>query len=506
MPAVTSSPSFRPARNLAQLTEQVQHDLARLNYPAENWVPPKPGPDGKEMLDVLIVGAGMCGQTVAFALLQLGVRNFRIVDRAVRAREGPWGTFARMNMLRSPKYLTGPDLGVPSLTYRAWHEAKFGLEHWSKLHKIDRLEWLNYLQWVRAQTGIGVENQTSLEHLTPSEERLHIELHRQVDPAGFGAAIEKIYARKVVLALGREGSGALRWPQFPSFDARSRNLHGRIFHSADDIDFEQWRGKQVAVLGAGASAFDNAAQALESGARKVEVFVRRTILPQVNKSKWTAFPGFMQGFHHLSDEQRWRIYSYIFDEQVPPPWESIVRCDRHPNFSLHLSSPWLDLNSTANEVFVTMMQGQQSFDAVILATGFEVDLLERVELGAIREHVLLWSDRISEEDRLEHPEAARFPYLGEGFELLARAPEAPAAIGQIHVFNHGSTISHGALAGDIPGLATGARRVAEAIARDLFTADAEDHYQQLLAHDEPELLNTRFFVPPENRNSPSEDH
>ncbi len=498
-------PSYRPARTLGQLAEQAKHDLARLNFPAENWVTPQHGPDGKEMLDVLIVGAGMCGQTVAFALLQLGVRNIRIIDRAAPAREGPWGTFARMQILRSPKHLTGPDLGVPSLTYRAWHEAKFGLEHWSKLHKIDRLEWLNYLQWLRERTGVQVENLTSLEQLTPVDERLHAQLHRQVDTAGFGAAIEKIYARKVVLALGRDGSGALRWPQFPSFDPRSRNLHGRIFHSADEIDFEQWRGKHIAVLGAGASAFDNAALALETGARKVDLFVRRPLLPQVNKSKWTAFPGFMQGFHNLSDEQRWRIYSYIFDEQVPPPWESIVRCDRHPNFNVQLASPWLDLNSTADQVFVTQLQGEQSFDAVILATGFEVDLLERSELSALRNQILLWSDRISEEDRLEHPEAARFPYLGEGFELLAREPGAPSSIGQIHLFNHGSTVSHGALAGDIPGLATGARRIAEAIARDLFTIDAEDHYQQLLAHDEPELLNTRFFVPPEHRDSSSED-
>lgn len=491
--------NYRTARSLAHLAEQVQQDLSRLNFPAENWVPPHLGPDGKRMIDVLIIGAGMCGQTVAFALMQLGVRNIRVIDRAEPGREGPWGTFARMNILRSPKHLTGPDLGIPSLTYRAWHEAKFGTDHWSKLHKIDRQEWLNYLNWVRARVGVPVENNTSLVHLIPSEERLHAELHRQVDPAGYGAAIEKIYARKVVLALGREGSGGLRWPQLPSFDARSRAKHGRVFHSADSIDFEQWRGKHIAVLGAGASAFDNAACALESGARKVDLFVRRPILPQVNKSKWTSFPGFMQGFQNLSDEQRWRFYSHIFNEQVPPPWESIVRCDRHPSFSIQLNSPWLDLNDTADTVFVTTMQGEQKYDAAILATGFDVDMLARNELSGISEHVLLWSDRISEEDRLEHPEAARFPYLGDDFELLTRTPEAPAAIGQIHLFNHGSTISHGALAGDIPGLATGARRVAEAIARNLFTADAEEHYQRLLAHDEPELLNTRFYVPPEDR-------
>ena len=38
--------------------------------------------------------------------------------------------YARMDTLRSPKTLTGPALGVPSLTFRAWYEAKYGLDAW----------------------------------------------------------------------------------------------------------------------------------------------------------------------------------------------------------------------------------------------------------------------------------------------------------------------------------------------------------------------------------------
>ena len=110
---------------LADLAALARRELAQLNYPANNWVLPREG-----LLDVLVVGGGMCGQTASFALLREGVRNLRCVDRAVRTREGPWATFARMDILRSPKHLTGPDLGVASLTYRAWHEAKYGVAHW----------------------------------------------------------------------------------------------------------------------------------------------------------------------------------------------------------------------------------------------------------------------------------------------------------------------------------------------------------------------------------------
>ena len=33
-----------------------RHDLVRLNYPPANWVPEHIGPDGKRVLDVLVVG------------------------------------------------------------------------------------------------------------------------------------------------------------------------------------------------------------------------------------------------------------------------------------------------------------------------------------------------------------------------------------------------------------------------------------------------------------------
>ncbi len=123
---------------LVALERQVAVDLARLNQPAANWVLPREGPDGSALPDVLVIGGGMCGQTVAQALMREGVRHLRVIDRAPFGAEGPWGTFARMETLRSPKHLTGPDLGVPSLTYRAWHEAQHGVEGWAALHKIDR--------------------------------------------------------------------------------------------------------------------------------------------------------------------------------------------------------------------------------------------------------------------------------------------------------------------------------------------------------------------------------
>src|SRR5512134_3835553 len=151
--------------DLAALAARARRDLERLRYPAANWVPPGAGPDGRPLLDALIVGGGMCGQTAAFALRREGVTNLRCVERARYGREGPWATYARMETLRSPKHLTGPDLGVASLTYRAWHEAKYGEAHWDALHKIPRLDWAEYLLWVRRVAALPVANGVEATHL-----------------------------------------------------------------------------------------------------------------------------------------------------------------------------------------------------------------------------------------------------------------------------------------------------------------------------------------------------
>lgn len=493
------------AQGLHALEAEVRRDLARLNYPAAAWLPgPETGmhaaTDPQADTDVLVVGGGMCGQTVAFALLREGVKRVRVLDRNPAGLEGPWATFARMETLRSPKHLTGPDLGVASLTFRAWYEALHGAAGWEALYKIPRLVWAEYVLWVRRVLALPVENDSEVLGLEPGP---------ACATAPGGALVRarirtpqgesSLLAGKVVLALGRDGSGAPRWPRFASFDPASRAAQARVFHSADPIDFVALRGKRLAVLGAGASGFDNAGTALEAGAAEVRMYARRPYLPQVNKSKWTSFPGFLRGFIGLDDARRWRFFTYIFSEQVPPPFESVLRCDRQAAFSLHLGEAWTDLAPDAEGVTVRTERGEWRCDAAIVATGFDVNLMDRCELAAFRAHTLLWQDRVSAQEAAAHPEEARFPYLGDGFELRARDAQAPACIGNLHIFNWGCTMSHGALAGDIPGLAIGANRLAEALVKDLFVAEADRLWSQLLAHSEEELKTTRRYVPPGER-------
>jgi cation diffusion facilitator CzcD-associated flavoprotein CzcO len=67
-------------------------------------------------------------------------------------------------------------------------------------------------------------------------------------------------------------------------------------HTAQPIDFASLRGKQIAVIGAGASAFDNAATALEAGAAEVHLFCRRADIQVIQPYRWLTFRGFLTIF------------------------------------------------------------------------------------------------------------------------------------------------------------------------------------------------------------------
>ena len=110
------------AGDITALEARVRRDIEMTAHPRMDWMAPRLY-RGKPALDALIVGAGQSGLCIAFALMRDRVRNILVIDRAPEGREGIWAGFARMPTLRSPKDQTGPDLGIPSLTFEAWYDA-----------------------------------------------------------------------------------------------------------------------------------------------------------------------------------------------------------------------------------------------------------------------------------------------------------------------------------------------------------------------------------------------
>jgi cation diffusion facilitator CzcD-associated flavoprotein CzcO len=457
---------------LADLEARVRADLVCLDYPAHPWVPERRH-NGAPVLDVLIIGAGQGGLSTAFALLREKITNILVVDTAERGQEGVWTTFARMITLRTPKHVSGPDLGVASLTPRAWYEARHGATAWQGLGKIPRAVWQEYLDWYRHVLDLPVRNNTAIVAIEPHGTLL----------AATTAGGEVLLARKIVLATGISGSGAWHIPEFIE-----KNLpRARWGHTSEAIDFAALAGKRVGVLGAGASAFDNAATALEAGAARVQLCVRRKRLPRVNPYRWMESAGFLGQFADLPDLMRWRFMRHIFTMNQPPPPDTVARCAAFGQFSAHPGTPWEGARMEGDEIRIAVPGGELAFDYVIIGAGFVLDPARRPELAAFAPHIALWRDRFSPPEGEEDVTLGSYPYLARSFAFTERVPGAAPALANLHNFTFGATPSMGLSGASISGLKFGVRRLVDALSRDVFLEDAEAHYLSLLRYDEHEL-------------------
>ena len=327
--------------------------------------------------------ASLLASGVAASCLALGIGAV-VFDRSPIGFEGPWATTARMETLRSPKQLTGPALGLPALTFRAWFEAQFGTEAWEVLDKIPRLQWMDYLRWYRHVLQIDVRNEHHVKAIHPRKDGA-VELVIDVP----GQLTQRVYARRVVLATGRDGLGG---PTVPDFASR---LPRRWWaHSSDEMDYGTLAGKRVGVIGAGASAMDSAATALEAGAASVDLLIRRADLPRVNKGKGAGSPGLVHGHLHLPDAWKWRIRHYINVEQVPPPRGSTLRVSRHANARFNFGCAILGMDEHDGVLHVATPKGVFHLDFLIFSTGFRTDWASRPEFSALAPHIRQWRDQI----------------------------------------------------------------------------------------------------------------
>ncbi|OAE99000.1 oxidoreductase [Bradyrhizobium centrolobii] len=465
---------------LTQLEADIRADLAMIAHPCAAWLEPKTGPDGKPALDVLIVGAGQSGIAIGFGLTRSRVSNFLLLDKAEEGQEGPWLTYARMPTLRSPKDYTGPDLDIPSLTYQSWHEARFGKDSWQQLGLIERGRWAEYLLWLRRTIGLPVRNACELLEIAPASDGL---LAARVKRAG---EVDTLYARKIVLATGQEGMGDWVIPeQLRDLPARS------VATVADDIDFEGLRGKRVAVIGAGASAFDNAATALEAGAAEVHLLCRRAQIQVIQPYRWLTFRGFLRHLSDLDDAWRWRFMRKILEMREGFPQPTYDRCARHANFKLHEGAPVEAARQTVDGVELLTPRGAVSADVVICGTGIDMDFAGRSELSRFAGNIATWADRYHPPENERNERLGRFPYLADDYAFTERVPGKTPWISDIHLFAIASTMSFGPSGSSINAMTTAVPKLVHGLTRGLFRADIARHWASLSAYDVPQAVVTR---------------
>jgi cation diffusion facilitator CzcD-associated flavoprotein CzcO len=461
-----------PLAGLTALEAEVARDLELIAHPRTEWMVPRLHA-GKPALDVLIVGAGQSGLVTAFGLMRERVRNILVIDRAPEGKEGPWVTFARMPTLRSPKDQTGPDLGIPSLTFQAWYEAQHGAAAFARLHLISSVDWHEYLQWYRRVLRLPVRNDVAATAIAPG----------RLDDGGPCLLVtfstgEVLVTRKLVLATGQDGTGEWWMPDFV------RNLPAdRRAHTCElDFDFARLRGKVVAVLGAGASAMDNAAVALEHGA-EVHLFTRRRPTG-VQPFRWLTFAGFMRHLGDMPDLWRWRFMANILNAREGFPADTYARVMAFPDtFTMHAERPWTDARMQDGRIRIDTTRGPFHADFAICGTGTRQDVHLRPELASFAGKIALWNDRFTPPFGEEDPLLAAYPYLGPDYALLEKTPGEAPWLADIHVFGIGATLSFGPSGSSINAMNVAVPRLVAGLTRGLFAGDLQRHWQSLLDYE-----------------------
>ncbi len=452
------------AHSLSELEARVGYELECLSFPEAPWVPAVRDSQGRPVSAVVVVGGGQAGLATAFALRREGVHDVTVIDRNPAGEEGPWITFARMLTLRTPKYLTGPDYGIPSLTFRAWFEAQHGEAAWEALQRIPTPMWMEYLVWFRRTTGVVVENGVEFTGCRAS-------------PDGFvevtlksAAGARELPVRHLVIANGMDGGG--RWYAPPEFtEPLPRSVWA---HSSDRIDLDMLRGRHVAVLGAGAAAFDAAGAALDSGA-SVDLFFRRSALLKVEHRAWLEQAGFLRGFGSLNDAQKWAIMHRLLGLGAPAPDSAIARVASHPKFRMESGTGWLSTRFRDGKVVITTTNGERTADFVIFGTGARFDLSLRPEFAGFASIAARWCDRFTPDPAQRAEEVGQYPYLGPGFELTERVAGQAPWLRRVHLFNYAATPSVGISGSSGTGMKTGLSRLVGAIVNALYVGSFEEH-------------------------------
>lgn len=459
--------------SLADLEHELARQLSLIGHGGADWTRPRRHPQG-DVHDVVIVGGGQSGLAAAFGLLRERVSNILVLDENPAGYEGPWDTYARMVTLRTPKDLTPIDYGVPALTYRAWWEAQHGAEGWAAVDKIARGDWMAYLRWYRRVLNLPVRNEAQVALVEP------------VQPGLFALVLtggERLLARKVVLATGIQGGGEWHVPPMVS----QALPPDRYAHTSQPIDFARLRGKRVAILGGGASAFDNANAALSEGVGQVHVHIRRKVLPRINPIRFMERVGFTARYPALSDAEKYAVMHAFLGHNQPPTNDTFNRAAAWPGFELHLGSPWLSVEPSGDGARVTTPQGTYEYDFLILSTGLVSDPGLRPELRLVADHIARWSDRYTPPPGQENALIDAHPYLGPAFELVPRQADDTSLHG-LFAFNYSALISLGLSASALSGLKNALPRLVKGVADQLFLDDREALIADLLAYEEHEFL------------------
>lgn len=450
------------------LQDEVDKALSCIQHPNREWVEPRYTNNGEPILDVAIIGGGQTGLTVAFSLQRHCIKNICIFDKNQEDAAGSWINVGKMETLRTPKSTTGPDLDIPTLSVKFWFSQKHGEDAWESLEYIPRLVWHDYLNWFRNVLRLPVCFNCQAGPIAWDEIN---QCYRFIVTKGNDQ--REVFAKKIVLATGLEGSGEWMIPEFIE-----KNLaKTRYSQAVCSISEESIRGKKVAILGAGPNAFDLALETNKMGAKSIQLFSKKDRLVNLHCFKWGEFTGFMKCFVDLTDDQKYSFAARMLEMGQPPVPERVEKAFSLPNFIIHYSSPWIDAWEQNDSVVIKTPTQEFEVDFLILATGWHCKLEKRPELIHVVDKIAKWEDMYSPPANRSYEKLLKFPYLGRGFQFTPKDPQKDSYLYSLFNMTGGGLVSNGFCAGTgLTGMKYSINLITEEICRQFFLENAEKYY------------------------------
>jgi thioredoxin reductase len=208
-----------------------------------------------KIVDVAIVGAGPYGLSLAAHLRAAGT-SFRVFGKPMST----WRDHMPKGMqLKSEGFASNLSAPDKASTLQAWCAAN-GKDYSAQKTPVALADFVAYADWF-TRTYV------------PSLETLNVTNIVRA-PHGYSLTLENgetAHARRLVMAVG------VTW--FKQTPEELRHLPtSHMSHAFDHADPKSFAGKEVVILGAGASAIDTAIAFHEAGA-KVRIVARRKIIP-----------------------------------------------------------------------------------------------------------------------------------------------------------------------------------------------------------------------------------
>jgi cation diffusion facilitator CzcD-associated flavoprotein CzcO len=217
---------------------------------------------------VLVIGGGQSGLCIAARLKQLNIDTL-IVDREARIGDNWRKRYLALTLHNQVQVYHLPYMLFPP----NWptYIPKDKLANWLESY-VDAME-LNF--WTETEFEGGSYDET--------EQRWTVTLRRA------DGSQRVMHPRHVVLATGVSGIANL--PDIPSL----KNFTGKVMHSSQYDDGENWKGKKALVIGTGNSGHDIAQDLHSSGAQVTLVQRSPTLVVSIEPSAQLVYAPYNEG-------------------------------------------------------------------------------------------------------------------------------------------------------------------------------------------------------------------